>query len=290
MKRIYFLLSSVTLCAFISCGVSKSVIVREPTSGSTIRVDGNHAGSQEATFKVKKMGGWSNVAVSAPNYFTKNFNINGKSPNVTEVSLDRDPNTLAREYVIKTNPADAVITIEGTNVAKGQYTISLYKSEYKVADVSREGYFSNSVTVKGTDSPGIVNVNLIEDDAWYASVPSSDIANKNIRINARSEEEDDDIWYTMMRYASDFFGDFTVNDKNIGWAKSTWVKKTFSKVVIRTRLEIKRNPGNRKEFTVYLASEWTNRKDCNDDECFQIWDRVLKTYVELPNALKNAIE
>jgi hypothetical protein len=288
MKKISFLFSVVALCAaFVSCGASKSVIVRNPTSGSTIRVDGNHVGGQEATFKVTK---YSNVSVSAPNYFTKNLTINSKSPFITEVSLERDPNTLARDYTIKTNPVDAVITIDGTNVAKGQYTISLYKSEFKIADVSREGYFPNSVTVKGTDSPGIVNVNLIEDDAWYASVPSSDIANKNIRINARSEEEDDDIWYTMMRYASDYFGDFTVNDKNIGWAKSTWVKKTFSKVVIRTRLEIKRNPGNRKEFTIFLASEWTNRKDCNDDECFQTWDRVLKTYVELPNALKNAIE
>ena len=269
-----------------SCVATKSVVVRNPTSGSSIRVDGSYVGSQEATFKVKS---YSSVSVSAPNYFPKNISINKNSPIITEVSLERDPNTLARDYVIKTTPIDAVITIDGTNVSKGQYTLSLYRNEFKIADVSREGYFSNSVTVKGTDNPGIVNVNLIEDDSWVASAPASDIANKNIRINARSEEEDDDIWYTLMRYASDYFGDFTVSDKNIGWAKSTWVIKTFSQIKVRTRLEIKRNPGNRREFTVYISSEYA-KKDCGDDECYKVWDRVLKTYVELPNALKNAIE
>ena len=131
---------------------------------------------------------------------------------------------------------------------------------------------------------------MVEDDSWTASAPASDIANKNIRFRATADKTDDEIWYTLIRYASDYFGDFTVNDKGAGWAKSTWVTKTFSKIKVRSRLEIKRNPGDKREFTLYLSSEYTSRKDCNDDECYKPWDRVLKTYVELPSALSTAVQ
>lgn len=130
----------------------------------------------------------------------------------------------------------------------------------------------------------------VNSDAWTASVPASDIANKNIRFRATSSKDDDEIWYTLIRYASDYFGDYTVNDKSAGWAKSTWVSRTFSKIRVRTRLEIKRNPGDKKEFTIFIASEYTTRKDCSDDECFRQWDRVLKSYVELPSALSTAVQ
>lgn len=108
-----------------------------------------------------------------------------------------------------------------------------------------------------------------DDDAMEASVPASDIANKNIRFRATSEKSDDEIWYSLIRYASDYFGDFTINDKGAGWAKSTWVTRTFYRIKVRSRLEIKRNPGDKKEFSIYLASEYTTRKGCNDDECYQ---------------------
>jgi len=175
-------------------------------------------------------------------------------------------------------------------VGQGSYSFSMDSDHYLVAEVSRQGYYSRTVRVDGDDSPGVITVNLEQDDAWFASAPASDIANKNIRFRATSNKDDDEIWYTLIRYASDYFGDFTVNDKGAGWAKSTWVTRTFKNIKVRSRLEIKRNPGDKKEFSIYLSSEYTNRKDCNDDECFKMWDRVLKTYVELPSALKTAVQ
>lgn len=197
---------------FSSCS-TKTIIVKCPESGASIKVDGVLLGSQEVTFRSMYA---KYITVSAPDYITQSFLIRS---GVQEVCLQLD-----------------------------------------------------------------------NEDALQASVPASDIANKNIRFTATTDKSDDEIWYTIIRYASDYFGDFTVNDKGAGWAKSTWVNKTFSKIKVRTRLEIKRNPGNKKEFTIYISSEIARNKNCNDDECFQPWDRVLKTYVELPNALKTAVQ
>lgn len=217
MKKIITAVTIVTLLfpLFSSCA-TKTILVKCPPSGASIKMGAHVIGNQEASFKTGMYGAY--ITVSAPNYITQQFLVTNKSSNLYEICLEQD-----------------------------------------------------------------------NADALLASVPASDIANKNIRFTATTDKNDDEIWYSIIRYASDYFGDFTVNDKGAGWAKSTWVTKSFSKIKIRTRLEIKRNPGNKKEFTIYIASEVTN-KGCNDDECYQQWDRVLKTYVELPNALKTAVQ
>lgn len=162
--------------------------------------------------------------------------------------------------------------------------------------VSAPNYITQSFRLD-KDSRNVTNVCLNpqqqeekKDDYWLASVPASDIANKTLRFRATSDKSDDEIWYTLIRYASDYFGDFTVNDKGAGWAKSTWVTKPFEHVKVRSRMELKRNPGDKKEFTLVLSSQITTNKYCNDDECYQPWDRVLKTYVELPSALSTAVQ
>jgi len=269
--------------------VSKTILVKCPESGAKISVDGDYAGGQQANFKMKHVG-WKSVTVSAPKYITESYTIRPHSSDILEVCLKMDPKYVERNYTIQTIPKDATISVNGNNVAQGTYSFSLDRNHYLVADVSRQGFFSSTVRIEGTDQPGIVTVTLIEDDAWIASAPASDIANKHIRFRATSNKDDDEIWYTLIRYASDYFGDFTVNDKGAGWAKSTWVSRSFSKIKVRSRIEIKRNPGDKKEFTMFISSEYTTKKDCNDDECFKPWDRVLKTYVELPRALSTSVQ
>lgn len=358
MKKILIFFIFLLSLTMITACVTKTILVKCPESGAKISVDGSYAGGQEATFKMKLIG-YKNITVSAPKYISKSFSVRPGSSNIQEVCLNFDPKYEERSYTIKTIPEDATITIKGKNVAQGSYsfkmdrehsvtadisrqgyfsktvkingtdqpgvtTVTLVESErsyiiktipedaiiniggnnvaqgsysfkmdrehYIVADVSRQGYFSNSIRIDGTEEPGVRTVTLIQDDAWFASAPASDIANKILRFRATSDKSDDEIWYTLIRYASDYFGDFTVNDKGAGWAKSTWVSRTFSEIKVRSRLEIKRNPGDKREFTLYLASEFTTKKDCSDDECFKPWDRVLKTYVELPSALSTAVQ
>ena len=186
-------------------------------------------------------------------------------------------------------PSGASIVIDGRHAGSQQATARF--NSYADVTVSAPDYLSYSFKLN-RESGDVTNVCLKpdRDDSWEASVPASDIANKRIRIVSTSDKTDDEIWYTLIRYASDYFDDFTVNDMGAGWAKSTWVTRTFSRVKVRTRLEIKRNPGNRKEFTIFLSSQYSNLKNCSDDECYQVWDRVLKTYVELPSALSTAVQ
>ena len=183
----------------------------------------------------------------------------------------------------------ARIVIDG-DYAGSQTATATFKA-FATVTVSAPDYITQSFKLyKSSSNVTDVCLQPDHDDSWDASVPASEIANKKIRIIATSDKTDDEIWYSLIRYASDYFDDFTVNDIGAGWAKSTWVTRTFSKVKVRTRLEIKRNPGNRKEFTVFLSSQYTKMKNCTDDECYQVWDRVLKTYVELPSALQTAVQ
>lgn len=78
-----------TLIAFtlFSCKVRKTVVVKCPTEGASIEVDGEQAGSQQATFRIKR---WANVTVSAPNYVSKTITVERGSDDVTEVCLEGD--------------------------------------------------------------------------------------------------------------------------------------------------------------------------------------------------------
>ena len=87
MKRFGIVL--VVSFLLLSCA-TKTVVVKCPASGATITVDGEYAGSQEATFKVKYIG-WKSVTVSAPQYLTDSFIMGGGGANYREVCLQRDP-------------------------------------------------------------------------------------------------------------------------------------------------------------------------------------------------------
>lgn len=204
--------------------------------------------------------------------------------------------SVTKTVTVSCPSSGATIEIDG-KYAGSQQATAKFKA-YADVLVSAPNYMAQSFRID-KDSRDVTNVclnpaqiqkNEKEDDSWEASVPASDLANKNIRFRATSDKSDDEIWYTLIRYASDYFGDFTVNDKGAGWAKSTWVTRTFSKIKVRSRLEIKRNPGDKKEFTLYLSSQFTTNKNCNDDECYKAWDRVLKSYVELPGALSTCVQ
>lgn len=186
-------------------------------------------------------------------------------------------------------PSGARIEIDGKYAGDQRATANF--GAFAHVTVSAPKYFSQSFTLN-SDSKNVTEICLKEDrdDSWDASVPASDLANKNIRFRATADKSEDEIWYTLIRYASDYFEDFTVNDKGAGWAKSTWVIKEFSKCKVRSRLEIKRNPGDKKEFTLVLSSQITYYKNCYEDQCYQPWDRILKMYAEVPSALATAVQ
>ena len=68
MKRIIKLgILVLLLLPLLSSCATKTVVVKCPASGATITVDGEYAGHQQATFRVKYIG-WKSVTVSAPQY------------------------------------------------------------------------------------------------------------------------------------------------------------------------------------------------------------------------------
>jgi hypothetical protein len=112
MRKISFFILIISSLAILSACVTKTVLVKCPDSGAKITVDGDYAGDQQTTFKVK-LTGWKNVTVSAPKYISESFTIKAPGSSITEVCLEPDPNYEERDYTINTVPSDATITIGG---------------------------------------------------------------------------------------------------------------------------------------------------------------------------------
>ena len=194
----------------------------------------------------------------------------------------------------------ASIEVEGEYLASQRGEVKVKRVGSKDIKITAPHYLPRAFSINAKSEDTIkVCLELLEakeepktikDDSWDASVPASDIANKRVRIVATSSKTDDEIWYTLIRYSSDYFDDFSINDKNVGWARTTWVTRSFSTIKVRTRLEIKRNPSDKKEFTICLFSQYSNQLNCREDECFDDWDRVLKSYLDLPSSLATAIQ
>lgn len=207
---------------------------------------------------------------------------------------------ITRTIIVTCPQSGARIEADGVYLASKQAEIKMKKGGWKSIKISAPHYISQTFTInrhsEDTIKVCLESKDVIEepkaakDDSWEASAPASDIANKKVRIVATSSNDDDEIWYILIRYASDYFDDFSINDKNVGWARTTWATRTFNRIKVRTRLEIKRNPSNKKEFTICLSSQYSNLLDCREDECYEEWDRVLKSYLDLPSSLSTAIQ
>jgi len=197
---------------------------------------------------------------------------------------------LDTKITVNVVPDDAKISIGGSEVATGSYTVSMGNQDHVMVKFSSPGYIEKTVKVSRTDKT-TMSYTLEVDDAWVASDVSVDIANKTLRIPVKNGMESDETWRRINIYLLDAFPDIERADRTVGWVRSAWNLQKFKYATIRTRIELKEMPGqNEKTISLTLFSQIASINCGNRDDCFKDWDRTLKTYIKFVEDFTNVLK
>ena len=174
-------------------------------------------------------------------------------------------------------PDNAKIIIRGDEVAVGNYDLTMGRQdEYVLIKLEAPGYIEKTVKVYKNDSRKTLTYKLDVDDSYAASDVSSDLANKNFTVVVREGMSEEEAWRSIIYYITDLFPNMEITDNSAGWIRSAWEIQSFAYSTIRTRIEIKRVPGQTDlKYRVNVKSEYAWNECGLDDKCFRHWDRLL---------------
>jgi hypothetical protein len=146
--------------------------------------------------------------------------------------------------------------------------------------VKKAGFYSEERNYSdngATKLPKSEFIKLVKDPSYESSV-STDIANKDIDI--KTDRSEDEAWKLLSQIVTSKFDVIDVTDKSSGYMRTAWATKTFGKATIRTRLIIKMGNSNPLLYKVKIISERSEAEkvSAKDDERFEEWDRLLRTY------------
>lgn len=200
----------------------------------------------------------------------------------------------AKKVTIHVEPENAIISRDGQEVANGTYTVEFKgNSERVTLKLEAPGYLERRVTVRKDNDKKDVFFKLSKDEARENSIGSEDggrdLANKWFDVTCRKGMDEDIIWKRLMNIASSNFEEIEIRDKAAGWIRTAWKITSFTKQLVRTRLEIRVSfaDGDTPTYKVRLLSE---KKDIDDsDEAFNKYNRLLKEFEPVITELQTTV-
>ena len=189
-------------------------------------------------------------------------------------------------------PDNASIIVRGSEVATGSYELAMSRSdEFVLLKLEAPGYITKTVKVYRDDRRKVLSFTLEQDEAYISSESSSDVANKSMHISVRDGMTDEEAWSSITYYVSELFPNLEIQDHAAGWMRSAWEVQTFTHNKIRTKIEVKRVPGQKDlRYRIKLSSEIASN-DCDlGEECYVEWSRLLKKYSETIEMLMSALQ
>lgn len=200
----------------------------------------------------------------------------------------------AKKITINVIPETANIYIDGQMVGTGQYQVKFDKnSDFYIVKVEAPGYITRAYRLLKTNPKSTVLYTLPEDEALHASTGSEDgvdLANKWLDIRCRSGMSEDVVWKRLMSVCTSYFDNIEVRDKSAGWIKTAWRVTKFRFQTVRTRLEIRMSFTD--EETISYRARLTVQikdNDCNGENCYQSYDRVLRTFEPMIQELQTSV-
>lgn len=124
-------------------------------------------------------------------------------------------------------------------------------------------------------------------DAYIKSEPCG-LANKTIVV--RKGISYDQLFRLITWHIGEEFEAWEILDRDAAWLRTCWIINNFANITIRTRIDVKVIIGQDNDLRccVKLESEYASR-NCDREECYQQWDRVLKVYNQCIQNLFNKI-
>lgn len=273
----------------------KQVAITSDPSTADIYVDGRLMGQSPIEFTINK-GETKNIILMADGYdrYVKSVSFYDQSDirmayNIEMVLNRRDVNVLV-------DAPSAEFYVDGVLVSKGKNsaTFQLFKEKPVQLVVRAEGFLEYSRIMNFQENVSSYNLtqDLAVDQAYTASEPGSDIANKRFEAMVKKTMSRDDAIQRMKYHISELFETLEINDNVSGWYRTAWNVEQYPDKIIRSRIEIKQVPDNgdgQLKFKLLLQSQ-VSYKTSPKDEDFRPWDRVLKKYAKLLSDIRNLIE
>lgn len=274
----------------------KEVNISTDPAEATIYVDGRESGQGHVTFQIRK-GETKQIKAVAEGYdnYTKQVGFYDQNDVIMSYNLNMTQNR--RTINILVDAPSAEFYADGILVAKGKNsaTITLQKGKQTQLVVRAEGFVEYSRYISFTESATSLNLTqeLSEDQAYTASQPGADLANKRMEFMVKKSMSRDNAIQRMKYYISELFETLEINDNVSGWYRTAWNVEEYPDKFVRSRVEIKEIPDNgdgQLKYKFLLQSQVAPKKTNLRDEDYKDWDRVLKKYAKLVMDIRNLVE
>ena len=274
----------------------KQVSVSSDPKTATIYVDGREMGKGIVDFSINKHE-TKTIKIEQDGYDTyiKQIAFNDQSDINMSYNVSLEQNR--RDVNLLVDAPAAEFYLNGVLIGKGKNTatITLHKGQDAELVIRAEGFLEYSRIMKFSENVSSYNLtqDLSVDEAYTASEPGADIANKRTEFMVRSNMTREDAIKRMKYYVGEIFETYEVNDNYSGWYRTIWNVEPYpGGQYIRTRVEIKEVPDNgdgQLKFKFLLQSQITTKEHAKDED-FHDWHRVLKKYAKLARDLRHIVE
>lgn len=273
----------------------KEVSITSHPNTADIYVDGRLMGQSPVRFQIFK-GETKNIIFQADGYerYTKIIHFNDQPDGELQYDIQLVQNR--KDVTVMVQVPAAEFYVDGTLIGKGKNsaTFQVYKDRAVELLIKAEGYLDYVRKINFNDDiPSDLTKDLAIDQAYAASEPGADIANKRFEVMARKGKAREDAAQRMKYYISELFETLEINDNVSGWYRTAWNMETYDDKIIRTRIELKEIPDNgdgQLKYKMLLQSQVSYKTTGVKDEDFHNWDRVLKKYVKLLSDIRNIVE
>jgi len=196
---------------------------------------------------------------------------------------------------INTTPNDAVIKVDGKQVANGEHSVKILDGACVEVIVERAGFvpvIKNFCNQNNMQAPPTNEHIALKTDEAYTSSIQSDQANVNFSITVGATRTPEDAWKIINGIVTNYFDVIEMADKETSYLRTAWSMKNFPNNTIRTRVIVK--PGNTgaQQYVVKIQSESSNAANtgAKDDEKFKEWERLLNTYKDVISEMQARLQ
>jgi hypothetical protein len=199
----------------------------------------------------------------------------------------------AARMTLSVSPSEASIWVNGQDRGSGSIEIIVKKNKCANIEVRMDGYVTIEQTFcnrGGYPLPRTHHFDLKQDKAFMESVASS-YANEEFLIQVKESHSQEDAWKLMSQILLSKFDDMDVMDATSGYMRSDWKLKSYENTAVRSRILVKMAYQDPLTFRVTLESELSDSENVNadDDAAFKSWNRILKSYDQMIQELKNIV-
>lgn len=273
----------------------KQVSVIADPIDATIYVDGKEVGTGVADFTIHK-GERKNVRCILDGYDTYNKQISFDDQKDIKMSYNLTLQQNRKTVNVLVDATSVEFFVNGLPVAKGKNSASfdVYKGKKTELVVRAEGYkeFLRIISFDEDVTSYNLTQELAVDEAYAASEPGADLANKTTYFMIKKGRSKEDVFNRLKYEISEKFETLEINDNVSGWYRTIWNTEEIEGKYIRTRIELKEVPdnGDGQVKIKFLMQSQVAFKEHAKDEDYHAWDRVLKKYADLAKTMRYLAE